>query len=291
MFTIVSVCLGCAAFSSADCSPASATPTSPRRFAVIAHRGGAGSAPENTLPAFRRSLALGFDEVELDVRLSSDAVPMLFHDSELERKTGRPGAVSDYLAAELSTFEIGTWFDREHPEVERSFAGTRLIALATLFRNLGAQPYYHVEIKGEDPRAPGKVLEQIDAFELRSRVAVTSFSWVQIARFRQLAPEVPLCWILERDSGSEGEPGLLVRQRRAVDRASNAGFEQVALHVKQLSVEVVAYAHARGLAIRAWGIDSPRDDERAISSGSDGATTDFPRRLLQRLESNRAPNP
>ena len=68
--------------------------SSAEEFAVIAHRGGAGYAPENTLPAFRRSSELGFAQVELDVRRSGDGVLMLFHDGDLEPKTGRAGSVA-----------------------------------------------------------------------------------------------------------------------------------------------------------------------------------------------------
>ena len=74
----------------------------PRPFHVIAHRGASADAPENTLPAFARALALGVVEVELDVQLSRDGVPVLFHDGTLDAKTplrgpraGPPGAGAD----------------------------------------------------------------------------------------------------------------------------------------------------------------------------------------------------
>lgn len=251
---------------------------------MIAHRGGAAAAPENTLPAFRRSLALGFDQVELDVQLSRDGVPILFHDGDLGEKVGRTGPVADYTAAELTTFEIGSWFVRRHPGASKSHAGTRLIELSTLFETFGARLYYHVEIKGDDPRAPMRVLEQIDAFGLRARVTVTSFSRRQLEAFRRLAPDVPICWILERSRSLEGARERLERQRDAIGRAAEAGFEQVALPAAELGSEIVAQAHARGLGIRAWGIHSALDEERAIASGCDGATTDWPGRLRERLE-------
>ena len=46
---------------------------------VVAHRGVAEHAPENTLPAFLRALAVGADAVELDVRLTRDRVPVVYH--------------------------------------------------------------------------------------------------------------------------------------------------------------------------------------------------------------------
>ena len=257
-------------------------------FAVIAHRGGAGHAPENTLPAFRRSLALGFTQVELDVRRSQDGVLMLFHDSSLERKVGRAGSVGDYTAAELRSFDIGSWFDREHPEIAESYAGTRLITLSELFEELGPRLYYHVEIKGEDPRVPPLVIQQVDAFDLRSRVTVTSFSREQIERVRALAPDLSVCWLIERHRGLKGYVrALFETHRSAVDTAVHGGFDWVAIRANELSAELVSYAHEHGLRIRAYGIRSKTDEDRVIRSGSDGATTDWPSRLRDRLDAQR----
>ena len=62
-------------------------------FHLIAHRGGAGLAPENTLPAFRSSLEMGVVEVELDVQISKDDRAVLFHDRTLDEKTDLSGTV------------------------------------------------------------------------------------------------------------------------------------------------------------------------------------------------------
>jgi glycerophosphoryl diester phosphodiesterase len=262
--------------------------TTASSFAVIAHRGGAGLAPENTLPAFRRSLALGFTHVELDVRRSRDGVLMLFHDSSLEAKVGRVGSVGDYTAAELQSFDIGSWFDREHPEIAESYAGTRLITLRELFEQLGPRLYYHVEVKGEDPRVPPLVIQQIDAFDLRSRATVTSFSREQIERVRALAPDLSVCWLIARHRESESDGrSLFESHRSAIDTAVRAGFDWVAIRANELSADLVSDVHARGLRIRAYGVRSESDEDRVIGSGADGATTDWPSRLRDRLDVQR----
>ena len=61
--------------------------TTARRVLIIAHRGDSKAAPENTLPAFRSALRAGADLVELDYYHSSDGVPVVFHDRELDRTT------------------------------------------------------------------------------------------------------------------------------------------------------------------------------------------------------------
>ncbi len=261
-----------------------AEPAQKPDFQVIAHRGGAAHAPENTLPAFRWSLANGFEQVELDVRLSLDEVLVLYHDDTLERKTGHEGSVGVYAAEELTGFELGSWFDREHPEVAESFAGTTIVTLSELFREFGDRLYYHVEIKGEDPRVPALLSREVAAAGLADRVTVTSFSFVQLTRFQRLAPEIPLCWLLDRSRdpvAAEGEP--LSGQRARVDRARRAGFSQVAVAASEISPQIVAFAHANDIGIRGWGLKSVDDEQRVIDAGSDGATTDWPRRLTERV--------
>lgn len=256
-------------------------------FHVIAHRGGAAHAPENTLPAFRLSLAHGFTEVELDVRLSLDEVLVLYHDHTLERKTGHEGSVAVYTAAELTRFDLGSWFDREHPEITRSFADTPITTLSDLFSEFGTRLYYHLEIKGDDPRVPGLLLQAIEVAGLAGRVTVTSFSFGQLTRFRSLAADIPVCWLLERNrdlAESAGrEADLLARQRAQVDAARRSGFSQVAVPALEISAPIVAFAHANEIGVRAWGVESIEDEQRVIESGSDGATTDWPERLRARL--------
>ena len=159
-------------------------------FRVIAHRGASAHAPENTLPAFRKALALGAREVELDVQLSRDRVPVLFHDKRLGKKTNLEGAVRDHTAADLTRADIGSWFDRERG-ADETYAGTRLITLDELFAALGDQVVYHVELKGKSPALPALVLERVRRFGLERDVFFTSFSREQLLRVRRLDSREP----------------------------------------------------------------------------------------------------
>jgi glycerophosphoryl diester phosphodiesterase len=69
---------------------------------VFAHRGGSALAPENTLAAFEHGLRVGADGLELDVHLSADGVPVVVHDSTLDRTTNATGPVAARTAAELA---------------------------------------------------------------------------------------------------------------------------------------------------------------------------------------------
>jgi glycerophosphoryl diester phosphodiesterase len=80
----------------------------------IAHRGAGKLAPENTLAAFRVGAAAGYRAFECDVKLSSDGVAFLLHDTELLRTTGAPGIAGDLPWTELSRLDAGSWHSPAH---------------------------------------------------------------------------------------------------------------------------------------------------------------------------------
>src|SRR3954468_23083058 len=81
---------------------------------VIAHRGASGHAPENTLAAFRRAVALGATFIETDLQLSRDARFVAIHDDTVNRTTNGQGKVHDLSLAELRRLDAGSWFGSEY---------------------------------------------------------------------------------------------------------------------------------------------------------------------------------
>jgi glycerophosphoryl diester phosphodiesterase len=265
----------------------------PVPFHVIAHRGASAYAPENTLPAFERALELGARQVELDVQLSRDDVLVLFHDSTLDAKTDLRGRVREHGVRELLGAEIGSWFDREHPDVEERFAGTGLISLGQLFQRFGDRLHYHIEIKAPEEAIAELLLQQIGRFGLKQRVTVSSFRFQQLERVRGLDPEIPICLLIRdgRTLVEQTESVPLLRslfvsglQKQWIDRAAGARFDQVGIAARDLTRRIVRYARDRQLELRAWGIKSDADMERAIRAGSNGMTTNWPDRLLERIQ-------
>ena len=274
-------------------------------FRVIAHRGASAYAPENTLPAFRAALERGAVEVELDVQLSADDVVMLYHDKELARKTGERGTVRDHTAEQLQKMDIGRWFDEEHPEVEERFAGTPLDRLDAVFDEFGPRLCYHVELKSGDRELPRRTIAEVDRAGLRHRVRMTSFRLAQLRRSRALAPKVPHTLLIGRErklraalakeveeaeatappsdrSTAETLP-LLDLQKREVELAASEGFDQVGIAASDLSLEIVRHAEKLGLTVRAYGIKSEADMERALDMETVGMTTDWPDRLFEAI--------
>src|ERR687886_149382 len=93
------------------------------RLAVTGHRGAAGYAPENTMPAFEKALATGADVIEFDVHLSRDGRCVVIHDDRLERTTDGQGLVWEHSWSELKKLDAGSWFDRKNEAAHQALAG------------------------------------------------------------------------------------------------------------------------------------------------------------------------
>jgi glycerophosphoryl diester phosphodiesterase len=249
----------------------------PRPFQIIAHRGASAYAPENTLPAFRRALELGAAEVELDVQLTRDDHVILFHDAKLDEKTELKGSVREHKLEKLSRAEIGSWFDRAHPDAAERFKGTRLVSLDEVFATFGDQLFYHIELKVDDSMLARRTLASVDRFDLRRRVMITSFHIEPLEGVRSVAPDLPTCLLIRRaDQARESIEAW-------IDRAAAAGLDEVGLHIGDLSAERVGRARRLGMLIRAWGVASAKDMERAIQLGTNGMTIDWPEKLARRF--------
>ena len=80
---------------------------------IIAHRGYSAIAPENTLAAFQAAVEYQAQGVELDVQLSADRVPIVVHDSTLNRTTNGEGSVHTKTLNQLQSLDAGSWFSSE----------------------------------------------------------------------------------------------------------------------------------------------------------------------------------
>lgn len=137
---------------------------------LVAHRGWPRRHPENTLPGIVAALEAGARHVEVDVQLSADRVPVLFHDARLERLCGAPGSVSGHSLAELAALR----FQGAREEVEIP----TLSALASLLADWPAVTPF-IEVKPEALAAFGveEVYWRVEAMlsSLAGRAVLISF--------------------------------------------------------------------------------------------------------------------
>jgi glycerophosphoryl diester phosphodiesterase len=221
----------------------------------IAHRGASGYAPENTRAAFDKAIAMRADGIETDVQMTTDGALVLYHDAFVDRTSDGAGPVVDHSLAELRALDLGGWYGAE-------YAGQRVLTVEEMIAEYAGRIPVVFEIK--DPRATAPLLQLLAARRVLDRVQVTSFHWYPLIEARALNATAPLGYLTQRFDHD------------LLDRLVRRGINQLCLHVGQLTAERVAEAHARGLAVRAWGVDQQWQIARLFESGVDGATVNWP---------------
>lgn len=232
---------------------------SPARPRVLAHRGLAVEAPENTLLAFAHALALGVDHVETDVHASSDGVAIVSHDPELDRVAGLAGRVSELTAAQLHGIDLGEGQ-----------------GFATLAEALEAFPdaRFNIDLKSMDGVAPA--VDAVRQTRAHDRVLLTSFSERRRAAALRLLPDVATSASGPRFAAAllAARLGLVPLVRRALD-----GIHAVQIPLRAAGLETTAPPllrafHAAGVEVHVWTINDPAVMASLLDRGVDGIVTD-----------------
>jgi glycerophosphoryl diester phosphodiesterase len=171
---------------------------------VIGHRGAKAYAPENTLSSIHAAADLGVEWVEVDVKLTKDSIPIIFHDEELERCTSGSGLVRDMDFEALRELDAGSWFGE-------SFLGEKIPTLEELLntvleRGMGV----NLEIKP----CPGREVETAEVtLDLATRIwpddlpppLISSFQHVSLETAMDMMPEWPRGFLMDehRDDWKE----------------------------------------------------------------------------------------
>ncbi|WP_431041109.1 glycerophosphodiester phosphodiesterase [Streptomyces sp. P1-3] len=215
-------------------------------FLTIGHRGVMGVEPENTVRSFIRAEREGMDVIELDLHLSKDGALVVMHDADVDRTTDGSGAISEHTLAELRELDAGR--------------GERIPLFEEVLDAVGAP--LQAEIK--DKAAARALAEVMVRRDLLGRVDVLSFHDEALAEIRGLLPAVRTALVASRY-------GLDV-----IDRARAVGAGMLVLNIRRLTLELVERAHAAGLKVIGWTVNTQDQLRLARGLGLDGGTTDFP---------------
>ncbi len=238
---------------------------------VIGHRGASAHAPENTLAAFRRTVELGADAVELDAKLTADQKVVVIHDQTVDRTTGVHGVVNQMTLSQIKKLDAGSFFDAE-------FTGEPIPTLEEVFFEVGQHTYINIELTNytspNDP-LPDLVSELVLKHEMQDRVIFSSFNTRNLWRIRRLLPKTPVAILTTAGSTKRIIPGLL--GRLASPRFVNHYFTDV-------NQRFVTVEHGRGRKINVWTVNDPIEMKRLFNLGIDGIITDDPSLARQVLE-------
>jgi glycerophosphoryl diester phosphodiesterase len=303
----------------------------PRAFDLQGHRGARGLAPENTLAAFARALALGVTTLELDTLVTADGVVVVSHDARLNPELTRDAqgrwleAAGPALFAlrleELQRYDVGrarpgsptALHFPEQAGVDGERVPTLAEVLALVRRSGNATVRLNVETK-IDPRfpelSPGPetfaeaVIAVLRAAGVERRATLQSFDWRTLRHAARIAPELGrVCLTIQQgdednvQAGRDGAPvtlaGLDVDDfGGSLPRLVRAASGTAwSPFYRDLEATRLAEAHALGLPVVVWTVNDPSEMRRLLDLGVDGIITDYPDRLRAVLAARGWPLP
>jgi glycerophosphoryl diester phosphodiesterase len=246
-----------------------------RQVQYVAHRGGSSLAPENTLAAFRNALRYPVDAIELDVQMSSDGRAVVFHDETIERLTEGRGNILDLDFAYLRNLNAAVHFRGGWPEAQRIPTLREVLELAK--GNLRV----YIEIKqskrdgvyGRYPRIAEAVVHEVRAMDMLDQVLVMSFDWGVLPLVRALEPGIQLGALVSNGTYDLRGAGAF---ERLVEYVRVNGWNWINLNRRLCRATMPSIAHAAGIRLGLWTVNTLRDMRRFAAMGVDSLTSDRP---------------
>lgn len=215
-------------------------------FEIVAHRGIPKEAPENTIASYQLALELGADAIEMDIRLTADLIPVVFHYYYLDKSTTSKGVIFQYTLQELERVVVTCV---ENPTAQPG----HISRFVDILERFGGQIGMEIEIKGPEPEAPqliGRILNQYrhlwDSFE------ITSYEPALLLAIQEICPGITVDLLYPRTESWKSQE-VILHEALHLSRLTHA--RAVHLHPNQLSEEMVTTLRSRGIQTHAWDVN------------------------------------
>ena len=224
---------------------------------IAAHRGDSGSAPENTLAAIQSAIDKQAETVELDVMLTKDYTPILYHDRTFKRLLGINLMVSELTYDTIATFDIG-------PSFSDTYAETHIPTLEEALLLCKGQINVILDMKdyGNHDILIPKVVTLIESLEMEDSVTIQSFNSTILNLTRGLNPEIRIGQIMFYSSGD----------------LSGLDVDFYTIKDSMLTKTFVDNAHALDRDVWVWTVNSLVNLNEVLRYDIDGIITDYPER-------------
>jgi len=217
----------------------------------VGHRGAAGHAPENTLGAIQKGIALGVDFVEIDVRRTADGVLVALHDETVNRTTNGKGRVDRLSLRNVKKL------DAEN--------GEQIPTLAEVLEVSAGRVGLMLELKIEGMAR--QTVEAVRQTGFKDPVIYASFLHDELIQIRAADPEASLMVLFGR------------LPHTPVTRAKEYSPSHVGLRHDTVTRRLVEAFHRSNILVFVYTANSRRDILRALSLGVDGVISNFPERI------------
>jgi glycerophosphoryl diester phosphodiesterase len=237
------------------------------RILVIGHAGAAGVAPANTLASVQACIDAGAHGMEIDVQLTSDDVPVLLHDTTLDRTTNLTGPIREHSFAEVEAADAG--------------GGESVPSLADVLALVAGRLSVMCELKATpgddalDSLLTDRVADVIADAEAAPWTAIQSCQREIVERSREVAPSIPVTRISAPQTEDQVEQLISGTVRR--------GAQAISVRDSSITPALVLSAKQRHLTVWTWTPDSADEWDRVIDAGVDGIITNYPKLLVEHL--------
>ena len=271
--------LGILAVSGGKVAPASGFQS--ERPLIIAHQGGDGLRPGNTLVAFDHAAALGVDVLEMDAQLTAEGELVAIHDASVDRTTDGSGALAALSWDQIRTLDAG--YHWPYAGDARPWRG-RGVGIPKIETVLQRYPTlrFNIELKNPEAEAGEVLCALLQRTRMESRTLIASFHGAPLRAARAGCPNAA-------KSASRGEAfrfhGLRLIGMLGLHQPGPQVLQlpRRSLGLDLLSAKAVAAAHRRSILVHAWTINEPAAMQELIDAGVDGIITDYPDRLRRVL--------
>lgn len=257
-----------------------------QRPLVIAHQGGDGVWPGDTMYAFAKAVEIGANVFEMDAHLTKDGQIVLMHDENVDRTTDGTGLIEDLTLPELRQLDAAyKWSNDDGETFPYRGQGIQVPILEELFQNF-PQMRYVIEIKLTQNPIDKPLCDLIRKYGMQDKVVIASFHDEAMQNFRSTCPEVAT-------SASRGEvtrfvllgkvflSGLVAPQYQSIQPPYDPSES---MNIPIMTKRFISQAHAKNLAVEPWTVDNPQLMKQYIEWGVDGIMTDRPDLMLDVLK-------
>ncbi len=248
---------------------------------VISHRGANREAPQNTLPAFKKSIKIGVDGFETDIHLTSDGVPVVCHNYTIDETSNGQGEIKSMTLEQLRTYDFGSYFHEK-------FKGT---TLPTLEEFLSLCETADIEIMNIEIKPPldgnmeivEKTINAVKAHGLFDKLLISSFDPNVLVECKRVDPLCKTGYLYAPNKTHFYKTMLFgyvnFAKKIKADYLHPHYFAVTKLYVKRL--------HQNGIKVNVWTVNKPETVNKLLKMGVDGIITDVPQMvnaLVERFE-------
>ena len=225
-----------------------------------AHRGASGHAPENTIAALEKAIALGAGMAEIDIQQTADDRFAVFHDDNLDRTTNGAGPLWEKTLAELQALDAGSWFGPE-------YAGERVPSLEDVLETTRGRLPLNIELKlhGHERQLVDLVIRTLHDNNIEDRCLVTCFD-------HRVAVAV-------KQADSALTVGAILGRQQDTDRIFTLPVDVLSTEKSLVDEDFMAAARRAGKQVHVWTVNEPEEMRRLIDLGVDAVITNYPDRF------------